>query len=179
MDEEKQQEKNDIGGTSAAKPDEVSGCEAQRDEYLNSWKRSVADFINYKKDESRRFSELMAYGTVQFVKDLLPILDSFDALDRNGGGGAHEPGESEQELDGLRLIHRQLLEFLKKRGIEKIEVKKGDTFNPEFHEAMLEVEMPPDDPEREKLSGKILEELASGYNMEGRILRATKVKLAK
>jgi molecular chaperone GrpE (heat shock protein) len=48
-----------------------------------------------------------------------------------------------------------------------------------MHEAMLEVELPDNEPEREKLVGKIVEELSAGYRMSGRVIRAAKVKLAK
>ena len=151
---------------------ELKKVEAQRDEYLNSWKRSAADFINYKKEEGKRFSELATYAAIDFAKDLLPVLDSFEL-------GINSIDKESPAYKGMLMIRGQLQEALRKKGIERIVVARGDTFNPEFHEAMTEEEMPPDSPDKEKLSGKILEELVPGYSMNGRVIRATKVKLAK
>ena len=75
------------------------------------------------------------------------------------------------------LIQSQFLETLKRKGIEKIVVKRGDDFDPAFHEAMMEVEVPPD--AEAVPSGKIVAELVSGYVMSGRTLRASKVTVAK
>jgi molecular chaperone GrpE len=115
---------------------------------------------------------MIEYANANFVKDLLPVLDSF------------ELGLSSVEMDGaaykgMLMIRSQLQEALKKKGIERIVVKRGDVFNPEFHEAMMEVEIPPGEAEREKLVGKIVEELVPGYSLNGRTLRAAKVKLGR
>jgi molecular chaperone GrpE len=158
-----------------ATPEEVSELtkvEAQRDEYLNAWKRAAADFINYKKDEGKRFEQMAAYATADFVKDFLPVLDSFEL----GMSAVEKDGAA---YKGMLMIRGQMQDALRKKGIERIVVKRGDDFNPEFHEAMMEVEIPPNDPDREKLSGKILEELVPGYSLNGRTIRATKVKLGK
>lgn len=155
-----------------AEATELQKAEAQRDEYLNSWKRAAADFINYKKDEGKRFADMAGYAAADFVKDLLPVLDSFElgisSVDKDGPA-----------YKGMLMIRGQLQEVLRKRGVERITVARGDAFNPEFHEAMMEVDLPPDDPEKEKLSGKILEELVPGYSSNGRVIRASKVKLGK
>jgi molecular chaperone GrpE len=144
----------------------------QRDEYLNAWKRSAADFINYKKDEARRFSEMSAYLAADFTKDLLPVLDSFEL-------GMQAVPKDSPAYKGMTMIRGQLQEVLRKRGVERIVVKRGDVFNPEFHEAMLEEEVPASEPNRAALVGHILEELVPGYSSSGRVIRAAKVKLGK
>jgi len=173
MDEE---QKNTEEGASLPQQnntlDLLKACDAQRDEYLNNWKRAAADFINFKKEESKRFSEFAAFAGEDLVKQLLPILDSLDlalvATDKTSPAKV-----------GLTMIQGQLLDVLKRKGVEKIVVARGDAFNPAFHEAMLEVDLPPDEPEREKLLGKIVEELSAGYQMSGKVLRASKVTLGK
>jgi molecular chaperone GrpE (heat shock protein) len=60
--------------------------------------------------------------------------------------------------------------------VERIKVSKGDVFDTNFHDAMMEVDAPPGE---ENLSGKILEELVPGYVVKGRVIRAAKVKLAR
>jgi molecular chaperone GrpE len=175
MDEPTQQESAGADSSPSQADDTLAllkTCEKQRDEYLNNWKRAAADFINYKKDEAKRFSEFASFAGEDLVKQLLPILDSFNlallSVDKNTPA-----------YQGMTMIQGQLLEVLKRKGVEKISVARGDVFNPSMHEAMLEVELPDNEPEREKLVGKIVEELSAGYRMSGRVIRAAKVKLAK
>ncbi len=174
MSDDKKQQDNSNGEPEIKIPaatagDELTQCQQKRDEYLNGWKRAQADFANYKKEENKRFDEAAVYAQMSVIKDVLPALDSF--------GFALATVEKESPAyKGMVMIQNQLLEGLKRRGVEKISVSRGDTFDPGVHEAMMEVDAPPDSAD---LSGKILEELVPGYRMEGRVLRATKVKLAK
>jgi len=173
MDEETNITKDQTSpAASAPAADEQGDFEKQRDEYLNAWKRSAADFINYKKDEARRFSEMSAYLAADFTKDLLPVLDSFEL-------GMQAVPKDSPAYKGMTMIRGQLQEVLRKRGVERIAVKRGDVFNLEFHEAMLEEEVPASEPNRAALVGHILEELVPGYSSSGRVIRAAKVKLGK
>ena len=171
-DEQKNQQNTEPQVAPAAEPTELQKMQTQRDEYLNSWKRAAADFINYKKEEGKRFSELASFAAVDFAKDLLPVLDSFEL-------GLNAIEKDSAAYKGMLMIRGQLQEALKKKGIERIAVTRGDTFKPELHEAMMEEEIPPNDPDKDKLAGKILEELVSGYCINSRVIRAAKVKLAK
>ena len=177
MEEENQKKSQNDAQPAAAdapvsEPTELQKTQAQRDEYLNSWKRSAADFINYKKEEGKRFTELASYAAVDFAKDLLPVLDSFEL-------GLNAIEKDSAAYKGMLMIRGQLQEALKKKGIERIVVARGDTFKPELHEAMMEEEIPPNDPDKDKLAGKILEELVSGYCINSRVIRAAKVKIGK
>ncbi len=165
-DDQNNQAQPDAANEFAAKLQEA---EAKRDEYLNGWKRAQADFVNYKKDEAKRFDEAAGYASVRMVRELLPVLDSV-------GFALATFKKDDPAVKGVALIQSQFLEILKRLGVEKIAVAKGDMFDPSKHEAMMEVDAPPDS---ENLSGKILEELVAGYEMEGRVIRAAKVKLVK
>lgn len=169
----------DPGTQASGDPIENSGAEtamkavqAERDEYLNSWKRAAADFINYKKDEAKRVEQLVAYAQADLVKDLLPILDSFDL-------GLQAVAKDEAAYKGLVMIQQQLQEVLRKRGVVRIPVSPGDAFDPAVHEAMMEMAVPPDAPNRAKLIGAILQEMSPGYTAQGRVIRAAKVIIGK
>jgi molecular chaperone GrpE len=137
----------------------------QRDEYLAGWQRTKADFINYKKDEMKRFEEVARYGSVDLIKDLISVLDNFDlglrALEKSG------PVEK-----GVYMIRSQIEDILKKRGLEKIILKPGDEFDPMIAEAMSEVpsEHPP---------GTIVEEVEPGYRLYDKIVRPARVIISK
>lgn len=152
--------------------DPLVACEKQRDEYLAGWRRAQADFVNYKKEETKRLSEMSVAMQARAVSELLPVLDSI-------GFALQSTAEDNAVYKGLVMIQSQFLETLKQWGVEKIKVSRGDAFDPHIHEAMMEVEIPPDDPERKKMEGRIVEELVPGYVIEGRVVRAAKVKLAK
>jgi molecular chaperone GrpE len=147
-----------------SEPDELEACRRERDEYLNGWKRARADLINYQKDEMRRFEEVVRFGTVAMVEDMLPVLDSLDLAAASAEGGApHE---------GIAMIRAQLWDILKKRGLEKIEAPPGTAFDPSVHESVGEAESahPP---------GTVAEAAESGYALHGRVIRAVKVKVSK
>lgn len=143
---------------------ELKQCEAEKKEYLDGWQRSKADFINYKKDEAKRFESTLEFLTAGIISDIIPVLDSFDLALK------HElPKETER---GFTLIRSQLEDILKKSGIAAIKVNLGDQFDPSRHESVAEMES--DIPER-----MIAEEIQKGYLMGEKILRPARVKIAK
>ena len=150
--------------------DELSQCKAQAQEYLNGWQRAKADFVNYKNDEARRLEDTARFMTRSLMQDLLPLLDSFE-LALKHFGAEKTVGEGEQEK-GILLIRSQMMDILKKRGLEAIAVTIGEPFNPEKHEALGEMEA--DVP-----SGSIAEEIQKGYMLQGRVLRPARVRVAK
>ena len=128
----------------------------ERDEYLNGWKRAAADLANYKKDEGKRFEDYGNYICEKVVKDILPVLDSIQlAL------------LSSPEDKGLMIIKSQLEDFLKKQNVERIVVSRGDAVDLNIHELVLGEE------------GNIIEELSPGYRLNGKVIRASKVKIGK
>lgn len=148
--------------------DELSQCKTQAQEYLSGWQRTKADFINYKNDEAKRLEDMARFMTKSLVMDVLGVLDSFDLACQQIEG---KQG-NEQELKGVLLIRSQLLDVLKKRGVDIISVHAGDTFNPELHEALGEIES-------NFSEGTIVEEFQKGYTLQGKIIRPSRVRLSK
>lgn len=150
--------------------DALEQCEKEKKDYLDGWQRARADFINYKKDEGRRTEDMARFIMADFIRDLLPVFDSFDlALDFEKE--RQESGEGKKERGAL-LIRTQLSDILKKRGFEKIAVKKGEKFNPEKHEGLGEIES-------DLPAGSVAEEVQGGYTLRGKVIRPARVKLAK
>ena len=151
--------------------DELVQCKAKADEYLNGWQRAKADFINYKNDEARRLEDMARYISRSLMEDILPVLDSFDLALKSNGKAEKEIVNQHQD-NGILLIRSQLLDMLKKRGLELMHVSAGDHFDPAKHEALEEVET-------ELPSGSIVEEIQKGYTLQGRVLRPARVRVAK
>ena len=148
--------------------DELAQCKAQAAEYLNGWQRAKADFINYKNDEGKRLEDTARFMTRSLVMDVLPVLDSFDLACQQMEGRQG----SDQETKGILLIRSQLLDVLKKRGVEIIPLHPGDPFNPELHEALGEVQS-------SFPSGSVAEEFQKGYTLQGKVVRPARVRVAK
>lgn len=129
-----------------------------RDEYLNNWKRAVADLANYKKGEVERAGLLVGYAKEGVLFNLLPILDSIYLLAKHA------------RVEGVDLIEKQIAEFLKKEGIIEIEAI-GKQFNAEVMEAVSEIEGGE--------AGMVAEELQKGYMIGGKVLRPARVRVAK
>lgn len=161
----------------------LEDCEKQRDEYLAGWQRAKADFINYRKDEFKRLEEIAKYGTEDLLGDLIGVIDSFDlaiiAMEKSGSAptpkdqlGSESRRESGGVEKGVYMIRSQLVDLLKKRGVEKISAEIGKQFDPSFAEAIAEAES-------DKPPGTVLEEIEPGWKLHDKILRPARVKIAK
>ena len=141
------------------KEEQPSDLENKCNEYLNGWRRAQADLANYKKDEAKRFEDLIKFSNEKLILDLLNVLDSFELSLKSKA----------MELDP---IFTQLESLLKSRGLEKIKVETNTNFDPNFHEAILNIDS-------ELSSGLIVEEFKSGYILNGKVIRPSQVSLAK
>lgn len=147
----------------------------ERDEYLDGWQRARAELINYKKDEAKRLESTAKFANEAIVRDLLVVLDSFDlaimALENRNQKEENKTEINENER-GLYLIKSQLEDILKNYGLEKISISSDQIFDPEYHDAAIEVES-------DKPSGTITEEINKGYILNGKVIRPTRVKIAR
>ena len=152
----------------SAQSGELETCAKERDEYLNGWKRAKADLINYQKDEEKRFEEFAKFATLDFMRECITVLDSFDLAI-----SVFERSERDAEaVKGMHLIRGQIEEILKRRGVERIEIPPGSPFDPSRAESVGELESG-------HSPGSVAEVVARGYIMEGRVVRPARVRIAK
>ncbi len=148
---------------------ETNSLQAKCDEYLNGWKRAQADLANFRTGESKRFEEFAKFAQESVLRDLVAVLDSF-AL------ASVAIPETDAARKGLDLIRNQLEDALRRHGLEKIPVKRGDPFDPSRHEAVA-MERPPED--GSVLGNAILEEVGIGYTLRGKTIRPARVKITE
>lgn len=155
------------------------------DEITSKWKRTLADFENFKKQKERENKELLEFAKEVTVVKLLPTLDTLaqalrhvpelppaPSLAKEGEPEAGEFGKQYQNWQiGLNGILLQLDKTLEELGVKKIEAM-GKKFDPHFHEAVKEVES-------EEEEGKIVDELQSGYELNGKVIRPSQVAISK
>lgn len=139
--------------------------EKERDKFL----RLFAEFENYKRRTSKERIEMFKTANQEVVTAMLPVLDDFDrALNEIN------KAKDKNLLKGVELIHNKLKETLKNKGLEAMDIKQGEAFDPEIHEAITQIPAPSD-----KLKGKIVDVLEGGYKLGDRIIRFPKVVIGQ
>jgi molecular chaperone GrpE len=167
-------EMNEAPGNGAVHDDvavDVAALQKDRDDTYDRLLRMTAEFDNYRKRTDRERRDLSDFLTMDVVRDLLPAIDDLERALANPGPVATNP-ELERYHQGIILIHRQLIDQLRKRNVEPLEVV-GLMFDPEWHEAVA------DEPADGRPDGQIVAELRRGYRIGNRLLRPAMVKVAK
>ena len=137
---------------------------AEGDDMQAKYVRLMAEFQNYKKRTAKEKEDIYAFGAEKVMLSLMEVLDNFDR--------ALEQGCSdEKHAEGIKLVHTQLMNALKKNGLEEIEAL-GEDFDPNFHSAVI---MEDTD---EYESGKVCFVVQKGYKLNGKVIRPAMVKVA-
>ena len=164
---------DDEGGAPTPTPDAATGLadelgeiRKERDALQDRLLRQAAEFDNYRKRVERERKDWAQFAAVEFVQDLLPMIDDFErALQIDAPG-------SESYRQGLEIIHRALMEMLRKRGVTPIEAV-GTAFDPQIHQAVAYDEAP------DRRDGEVMEQFTRGYRLGDKLIRPAMVKVAK
>ena len=159
----------DTAGTDADAPESDPLAELRREKNAlqDRLLRTAAEFDNYRKRVERERREQADAAVADALEELLPIIDNLElAL------GSPAGDDPEVYRKGVELIHRQMAELVRRRGVKPI-VTVGADFDPRFHQAVVH-EVSPDHRE-----GEVMEELRRGYMLGDRLLRPAFVKVAK
>ena len=151
----------------AAGDDAAAALQKERDELQDRLLRTVAEFDNYRKRTDRERRELSDAIASDVVRDLLPVVDD---LERAIAAAADSPDPALRS--GVELIYRQMLDALKRRGVETFEAV-GQDFDPAWHEALAS------EPADGRRDGEITQEIRRGYRIGQRLIRPAMVKVAK
>jgi molecular chaperone GrpE len=156
------------GAASADQPDAaLSTLQRERDTLQDQLLRTAAEFKNYRARMDRERRELSEYATSEILTELLPIIDNFErALQAPAGP------EAEAFRKGIELIHKQMFDLLRKRGVTPIDALGAD-FDPNVHQAVIH------EVSDEHREGEVMQELQRGYRIGDRLLRPAMVKVAK
>jgi molecular chaperone GrpE len=158
----------DAGGQAASADTPAGGAlQKERDDLYDRLLRKTAEFDNFRKRVERDRKEMIEWAAADVLGDLLSIVDDFDrAL------AAEAPPEAQAYKSGLELIHRQLADLLKKRGVTTVDALGAD-FDPHLHQAVAYEEV------GGAREGEVVEVMAKGYKLGDRLLRPALVKVAK
>lgn len=137
----------------------------EKDKYL----RLFAEFENFKRRTAKERIELFKTAGEGVLKDMLPVLDDFDR-------GMNEINKSDDKslVEGVTLISNKLRNTLVNKGLEQMEVRAGDAFNADYHEAITQIPAPSDE-----MKGKIIDVIEKGYKLGDKIIRFPKVVIGQ
>ena len=125
----------------------------EKDRYI----RLFAEFENYKKRTAKEKNDFFQYANQDMMISMLAVLDDFERA-------------NEADLQGVELIYQKLKNKLTEKGLKPMEVRAGDNFNVDFHEAITQIPAPSDD-----LKGKIVDVIETGYSLGDKVIRFAKV----
>ncbi|MGJ5617701.1 nucleotide exchange factor GrpE [Sulfitobacter sp. MF3-043] len=146
---------------------EMDQLRAERDQLKDRFMRALADAENARKRSEKDRREAENYGGSKLARDMLPVYDNMKR--------ALEVATEDQRavsgplLEGVELTMRELLNVFKKHGIDLIEPKVGDRFDPQSHQAMFEAPVPG------TRAGDIIQIAAEGFMLHDRLLRPAQV----
>ncbi len=143
------------------------GEKQKADSFLNQLKYAQADIENLRKQMQRRVEEEVERWRSHLLLQLLPVVEELDLAIESAS-----EADGSQLLQGVKIIRKKLGRILEREGVSPIEAL-GKPFDPNLHEAVMEVETP------EKEDGMVVEEVRKGYLLRGRVLRPSMVKVAR
>jgi molecular chaperone GrpE len=151
------QEACESAGSDTAQPEAKSEAET----YLDNWKRTQADFVNYKRRAEQEREDTVKFGNSMLLLSLLPVLDDLQrALESIPADIKNMPW-----VEGIRLIERKFSSSLESQGVKVIPTE-GEAFDPNVHEAAMHVD---------GADGMIVKELQKGYKIHDRVIRPAMV----
>jgi len=133
--------------------------------YLASWQRCQADFVNYKQRAEQEKGEIIEFANSMLICNLLPIMDD---LERAFASVPVDLDESNW-TEGIKLIYNKFKTTLEAQGLTEIKAK-GEPFDPRLHEAVMQ---------QEGKEGMIIEETQKGYKFKEKVIRPSLVIVGK
>lgn len=145
-------------------------CEQEKQEYLEGWQRTKADFVNNQKQNEKEKEEFIKFATQNLISELLPSLDNFkSALETQ-----ITESTSTEWRKGVENTYKEFKKILSQNGLEEINPEPHSKFDPNLHDAVNLEEV--NDQEED---GKVTAVMQKGFKLNGRVIRAAKVKVGE
>ncbi len=148
---------------------EIESLQEQVEENKDGWLRTRADFDNYKKRIQRDAARSYQDALTSVVKIFLSAADDLERALKN----KPQTNEIKNWISGIELIHQKLITQMKNLGVERMDVKPGDVFDPNIHEAITQED------HQELKEGQIIDVVQPGYRISDRIIRPAMVRVAR
>ncbi len=153
----------------AAGADELQQLREQLDEAREQSLRAAAEAQNVRRRAEKDVESARKFAVERFASDLLPVVDN---LERALAAASSDAEALQPVLEGIELTYRSFLDALRRHQVEQVD-PVGAPFDPQFHEAMSMLES------AEAAPNTVLHVMQKGYTLNGRLLRAAMVTVAK
>ncbi|MBR3058305.1 MAG: nucleotide exchange factor GrpE [Clostridiales bacterium] len=160
----------DDGSEGSEETSEEDSKEAELAELKDRYMRLLAEYDNFRRRTQKEKEAIYADAISEVVKEWLPLVDDIERAVASTEN--MDENSVEKVAEGIKLIGKQAVNVLNKIGVEEIEGKEGETFDPNLHEAVMHVE---DDSLGEQ---EIAQVFQKGYTCKGKVIRHTVVKVA-
>ena len=147
----------------------LAAAEAKAAQSYDGYLRAVAEQDNIRKRGQRDVEQALKYGLDRIVGDLLPVKDSLEMALQS----LDDKPEAAALATGVQMTLKLLESALERQGVKEIDPAKGESFDPEWHEAMAA------QPTAEMAPDAVLATVQKGYALNGRLLRPARVLVAK
>lgn len=150
-----------------ASTQELDRLKALAEENEKRYLRAQADFDNFRRRTQKEKEDLAKYASVKLITELVPVIDNFERAIATAPANT----ETDSFAKGVGMIFRQLESVLQAEGLTAMQTV-GEAFNPEFHQAIMQVES------EEHEEGVVVEEVQKGYMLKDKVLRPAMVKVS-
>ncbi|MBS2969756.1 nucleotide exchange factor GrpE [Metabacillus sp. KIGAM252] len=148
--------------------EKIASLESKVDESESKLLRVQADFENFKRRARMDAESVQKYRAQNLISEILPALDNFERALKVEASDE----QTKSLLQGMEMVHRQLVQALKSEGVEEIETV-GKTFDPHLHQAVMQGEEEGFEP------NTVIEEFQKGYKLKDRVIRPSMVKVSQ
>ena len=149
--------------------DKITELESVIEDEKDKFLRLFAEFENYKRRTSKERLELYKTASMELMTSLLPIIDDLERA-----SAEFSRSKDKQLTEGFSIIKNKFNETLKSQGLNEIEVKSGDEFDVEKHEAITQITA-----QSNKMKGKVVDVTEKGFKLGEKIIRYPKVVVGK
>jgi len=172
--ENNSEENKPSGNIDNNKKTEKKSVEEKLKETEEKLLRSLAEIENQRRRFEKEIKDAFEFGSFNFAKESLAILDNLGRAKNAIKNDEKLKGNNDLDkfLENINIIEKDLISIFEKNKIKKIETN-AKKFDPNFHQAMSEIEDDSKDP------GSILQEIQAGYMLGDRLLRPALVSVSK
>jgi molecular chaperone GrpE len=158
----------------AASDDPKAALEAEIASLKDRLLRTLADMENQRRRAEKDVADARAYAVTNFARDMVNVADNLRRAIESVPADSRQAveGALKSVLDGVELTERDLLNTLERHGIKRLD-PAGQKFDPNFHQAMMEVQDP------SVPAGTVTQVIQTGFAIGERVLRPALVGVAK
>jgi len=142
------------------------GPAAELAEMKDKYIRLMAEFENFRRRTAKERIDFSKTATQDLMTELLPVIDDMERAQQS----MEATKDVDAMLQGLELVFHKLRHVTQQKGLKPIDIKPGDSFDSDFHEAVTQIPAPSED-----LKGKIVDVIEKGYTLNDKVIRFAKV----